>query len=153
MNYAPEIEKIDVARPDGSHEHLADFHALGLVGCIDRLAGPLRAKGAELRWEMPRHRFDITTVSAELLYRAAEEILSNTAKYADATTVTIRLSAIFHGLRLAISDNGAGFDSSRSFAGSGLAMMRSAVQAAGGNTLIDSAPGAGTRVTVTVPLD
>jgi two-component system, NarL family, sensor histidine kinase UhpB len=153
MNYAPEIEKTAATRRGSVHEHLAEFQALGLVGCIDRLAEPLRAKGVELRWEMPRHRFDITAVSAELLYRAAEEILGNAAKYSAATAVTIRLSAVFHGLRLGISDNGVGFDAHRSFPGSGLAMMRSAVQAAGGNTLIDSAPGAGTRVTVTVPLD
>jgi signal transduction histidine kinase len=124
-----------------------DFHRLGLAGCIDRLTAPLRRQGTCVHWETPHHGLEISSSSASLLYRTAQEALSNTFRHAHATDVTVRLCAVFHGIRLTVADNGTGFE------GGGLRTMSAAVQEAGGTMAIDSTPGAGTAVTVTIPLD
>lgn len=81
-----------------------DFHRLGLAGCIDRLTAPLRRQGMCVHWETPHHGLEISSSCASLLYRTAQEALSNTFKRADATDVTVRLSAVFHGIRLTVAD-------------------------------------------------
>jgi signal transduction histidine kinase len=134
-----------------------DFHALGLAGCIDRLAAPLRRQGTEVHWETPHHGVEISSSSASLLYHAAKEVLSNAFKYAHARDITVRLAAVYHGIRLTITDNGAGFDSHATPAGAhhgfGLRLMSIAVSEVGGEVTVVSRPGNGTCVTVTLPLD
>lgn len=124
-----------------------DFHRLGLAGCIDRLTAPLRRQGTCVHWETPHHGLEISASSASLLYRTAQEALSNTFRHAHATDVTVRLSAVFHGIRLTVADNGTGFE------GTGLRTVSAAVQEAGGTIAVASTPGTGTAVTVTIPLD
>lgn len=134
-----------------------DFHTLGLAGCIDRLAAPLRRQGTEIHWETPHHGVEISSGSASLLYHAAKEVLSNAFKYAHAHDVTVRLAAVYHGIRLTVTDNGAGFDSQATPAGAhqgfGLRLMSIAVSEVGGDVSVVSSPGNGTCVTVTLPLD
>ena len=133
-----------------------DFHALGLAGCIDRLTTPLRRSGTSVSWETPHHGIEIPAACAALLYHAAQETLSNAFKYAHATHLALRLAAVYHGIRLDITDNGVGFDS-QSLTGKqhgyGVRLMTIAVHEAGGTIVIDSRSGHGTRVTITLPLD
>jgi two-component system sensor histidine kinase UhpB len=133
-----------------------NFHAMGLVGCIDRLAGPLREQGTLVRWQTPRHAIEIPSGCADLLYHVAQEALSNAFKFAKASVVIIRLSAAHHGIRLMVADNGVGFDRHATTGrphGFGLLLMSIAVHEAGGTVDVDSGPGEGTRLTVTLPLD
>lgn len=134
-----------------------DFHTLGLAGCIDRLTAPLRQRGTAVHWDTPHWGIEIPANSASLLYQSAREVLSNAFKYSSAHTLTIQLSAVDHGIRLAVSDDGTGFDSSLATCGRhhgyGLRLMSVAVQEAGGTVEISSNPGTGTSVTVTLPLD
>ena len=134
-----------------------DFHRLGLAGCIDRLTVPLRRQGTWIRWETPHHGVEISSACASLLYQSAREALSNTFKHAHATDVTVRLAAVFHGIRLMVADNGAGFESAApaegEVTGHGLRTISQAVEEAGGTVDITSAPGSGTAITVTIPLD
>ncbi|WP_426997044.1 sensor histidine kinase [Pseudarthrobacter sp. N5] len=138
-------------------QHPLDFHALGLAGCIDRLTAPLRREGTAVHWETPHHGIEISADSASVLYQGAQEALSNTFKYAHATDVTVRLSAVFHGIRLTVTDNGTGFDDSCPATGRhdgyGLRPVSEAVHEAGGVLAIASAPGQGTSLTITLPLD
>jgi two-component system sensor histidine kinase UhpB len=134
-----------------------DFYRLGLAGCIDRLTVPLRRQGTCVRWETPHHGVEISSGSASLLYQSAQEALSNTFKHAHATDVTVRLAAVFHGIRLMVTDNGTGFASVPPAAehvnGHGLRTISQAVEEAGGTVDITSAPGTGTAITITIPLD
>lgn len=145
-----------------------DFHRLGLAGCIDRLTAPLRRQGTCVHWETPHHGVEISASCATLLYKSAQAALSNTFKHAHATDVTVRLSSVFHGIRLTVADNGNGFGSqSGSYSGQrdalapattdgghpGLGTISAAVEEAGGTVAIDSDPGSGTAVTITIPLD
>ncbi|MNG32755.1 Signal transduction histidine-protein kinase/phosphatase DegS [compost metagenome] len=62
-----------------------------------------------------------------------------------------------HGIRLTVADNGSGFDRADRCGsrpqGFGLLLMSIAVHEAGGTATIDTAPGQGTCITVTLPLD
>jgi signal transduction histidine kinase len=78
--------------------------------------------------------------------------MQNAAKHADsATALVIELSA--RGtLRLEVRDDGAGFDLDRVVDGTGLVNMRDRLAAVGGELMIVSSPGHGTRIVGTIPL-
>jgi PAS domain S-box-containing protein len=87
------------------------------------------------------------------LFRVAQEALSNAARHAHASAVTVVLSSRSRGLRLAVSDNGSGFDPDgpRGRASLGLASMRERVRLLHGELDIKSTPGRGTTVVAWVP--
>ncbi|WP_285247791.1 ATP-binding protein [Pseudarthrobacter sp. efr-133-R2A-89] len=134
-----------------------DFHTLGLAGCIDRLTAPLRQHGITVHWDTPHWGIEIPADCASLLYQSAREALSNAFKFSGASTVTVQLLAVDHGIRLVVADDGTGFDRDAATCGRhhgyGLRLMAVAVQEAGGTLEITSTPGGGTSVTVTLPLD
>lgn len=99
---------------------------------------------------------EVDRQSATLLYRAAQELLSNIYKFTEASSVTVRLGCVSHAVQLKVSDNGGGFDiasaTSGRHSGMGLRLMRLAVDVAGGHMTIESSA-SGTSVTITLPLD
>ncbi|WP_354257817.1 ATP-binding protein [Arthrobacter sp. OAP107] len=142
--------------------HQVDFYVLGVAGAINRLTLPLRERGVAVRMETPHHGMEVNRDSALLLYRAAQELLSNIHKFAEASAVTVRLCCVCktgasHGVQLQVSDDGVGFDaltvSHGRHTGMGLQLMRLAVDAAGGGVTVLSSASEGTCVTVTLPLD
>jgi two-component system sensor histidine kinase UhpB len=138
-----------------------DFHSLGVAGAIDRLTIPLRARGVAVHMDTPHHGMEVDRQSATLVYRAAQELLSNVYKFAQASAVTVRVCCVTqgmnHGVQLKVSDDGRGFDVPAAMVGRhtgmGLRLMQAAVVLAGGEMKIDSSAAAGTCVTVTLPLD
>lgn len=99
--------------------------------------------------------------SETAIFRIAQEALSNAAKHAHAATVAVTLTADRETLTLTVRDSGKGFDSGAEHetvseapgaSGFGLRIMRERAATAGLNLRIESAPGAGTRVTVTASL-
>ena len=96
------------------------------------------------------------------VYRIVQEALTNTRKYADATSVIIRLepfrlepvesAAIAPELRLTIQDNGSGFQLSQNQTGFGLQGMRERAIGLGGHLEIHTAPGQGCQITAQFPL-
>jgi signal transduction histidine kinase len=87
------------------------------------------------------------------VYFCVLEALQNVAKYADASRVEVRLSHEGQRLTFEVRDDGRGFDPSSAGGGIGLQGMADRLEAIGGHLRIDSAPGAGTRISgsVTVP--
>jgi signal transduction histidine kinase len=89
------------------------------------------------------------------LIQIAREALSNAARHAGASSVTVSLGIEEDDrIRLMIGDNGRGFDVEADRGGQhqGLVNMRDRTLHMGGQIEIDSAPGAGTRIIVRVPL-
>lgn len=87
------------------------------------------------------------------LFRIAQEALTNCARHAQAKTVAIELNTERDRLDLSISDDGVGMDLAgigHNGQGFGLLSMQERAAAIGGTWSIDSAPGRGTRVTVSV---
>ena len=159
MNQSVALEEVVAVGGVITDRQPVDFHRLGLAGCIDRLTVPLRRQGTCVHWETPHHGVEISSGCASLLYQSAQEALSNTFKHAHATDVTVRLAAVFHGIRLMVADNGTGFEAAPPAAGTdeggraGLKTISQAVEEAGGTVSINSAPGTGTAITITIPLD
>jgi signal transduction histidine kinase len=86
------------------------------------------------------------------VYFCTLEALNNVAKYAAATSATIRLRRDDEHLRVEVADDGVGFDPAAARDGTGLRGMADRLDAIGGRLEVSSAPGAGTRVTGIVPV-
>jgi signal transduction histidine kinase len=109
---------------------------------------PVDVEGAELA---PRSAAHVENA----LFRIAQEALTNVAKHARATQVTLAVEVDDQTLRLVITDDGIGFDPARlgepdGGRGWGLLTMAERAEAVGGSCSIESAPGQGTRVMVEV---
>jgi signal transduction histidine kinase len=88
--------------------------------------------------------------------RVVQEALSNSRKHGAAETVRVTIERNQSHARLTIADDGRGFDSSRLGSDNdghfGLVFMRERMQQIGGSLEIDSKPGAGTMLTLDVPI-
>ena len=89
------------------------------------------------------------------LLRAAQESLTNVRRHARATAVTITLSYMHDVTVLDIQDNGVGFalppaSDETSHRGLGLRAMRERVEETGGTVAVESSPGDGTTVVVSI---
>ena len=90
---------------------------------------------------------------AEVL-RIVQEALSNAARHADAREVRVRVVGEGTDLVLSVIDDGRGFEPASVEAGHvGLMTMRERAALIGADLAIDSGPGAGTRVVLTVPAE
>ncbi len=95
-----------------------------------------------------------------VLFRAAQEALTNVRRHSGARRVRVSVTLDDGEARLVVADDGRGFDpASRAGTGGlaardgfGLLGMRERAALAGGHAVVDSRPGAGTTVTVTVPV-
>jgi len=86
------------------------------------------------------------------LYRVVQESFNNIAKHAAASTVWLRLELEAEGsIQLTIRDDGVGFDPQKIDSGLGLEQMRARVRRSGGRLTIESAPGQGASICVTLP--
>ncbi|MEU6582361.1 sensor histidine kinase [Nocardia sp. NPDC046763] len=94
---------------------------------------------------------ELPTAVEVVLLRATQEALANIRKHADATAVQVELSHAADTVRLAVTDNGIGFDPDRDHDGYGLSGMRDRVAQIGGAVVIASRPGAGSSVRLEVP--
>ena len=92
-------------------------------------------------------RYDTAALTA--LYRAAQEGLTNARRHAEASVVTVSAAFDEAGARLVVADDGRGFE--KPGEGFGLLGMRERVELVGGEVSVDSGPGAGTVITVTIP--
>jgi PAS domain S-box-containing protein len=91
-----------------------------------------------------------------IIYRIAQEVLTNVVKHAQASRSTILLSEREGGYFVRIEDDGIGFDGSaaRSRPGHlGLAAIQERAELADGWLKVESAPGAGTKVEFWLPPD
>jgi signal transduction histidine kinase len=91
---------------------------------------------------------------ATAVFRIAQASLTNVARHADASRVDVTLTGGNGELALHISDNGRGFDlpAARRRYSYGLLGMSERARLIGGTLHIESAPGAGTIVSIHVPL-
>jgi signal transduction histidine kinase len=87
-----------------------------------------------------------------IIYRIAQEAITNVRKHAGASMVEVTLASRDGGVLVTIRDDGAGIAAAPDARSFGLASMRERAEAAGGWWRIDSKPGTGTTVEFWVPL-
>lgn len=87
------------------------------------------------------------------MYRASQEMLNNAIRHAEASHVELTLEEEDNETFLEIKDDGKGFRPSASERGkgSGVSSMKERMLALGGDCVVDSAPGKGTRISVRIP--
>jgi signal transduction histidine kinase len=85
------------------------------------------------------------------VYRLVQEALSNTAKHGGTDRASVRVVEQDGHIAIEVRDEGRGFDPAEPRRGFGLLGMRERVELTGGTLEIDSLPGAGVRVTATLP--
>ena len=122
--------------------------AAALAGQVERLAqGDV---DAELATEGDFS--DLPDDAQLVVYRVAQEALSNAARHSGAARVRVRLRRDGDGgVDLEVSDDGRGFAFADSERGLGIAGMRERALLVGGELTIESRPGHGTTVRLTVP--
>jgi PAS domain S-box-containing protein len=97
-------------------------------------------------------------VSQINIYRIFQESLTNISRHAQATDILIDIEKQDGYVTCVIKDNGRGFDpqagvhSEKGQRGIGLATMYQRTRIAGGRLEIKSSPGAGTQLTLTIPI-
>jgi signal transduction histidine kinase len=87
------------------------------------------------------------------LYRITQEALTNIHKHAQAKTVRLDLKTRVDKVYLAISDDGQGFSYHRNSPGYGLRGMQERVAASNGEFQLQTNPGQGCQIAVTLPLE
>lgn len=91
--------------------------------------------------------------AASHLFRVAQEGVTNALKHAQARKIQILLAFLPEGIQLQVNDDGCGFDpAAASFNGHfGLRGLKERAAALGAELALDSEPGRGTRLKLTVP--
>ncbi|HLR95949.1 MAG TPA: sensor histidine kinase [Jiangellaceae bacterium] len=132
---------------------------------VDDLLGAL--SGAVTDWQQQnsvpcRLAVTGTPVAVDLarqtaVLRIVQEGLANVARHADAAEVTVTVSYLDDRVMIDVFDDGAGFDPTEPVpaaaeGGYGLSAARERLDQLGGWLTVESAPGAGTTLTATVPV-
>jgi len=87
------------------------------------------------------------------LYRVVQEALTNITRHARASTVSIRLAHSTRSIEAVIRDDGQGFEQKHRGKGLGLIGMEERVRTLHGTLKIKTAPGEGTELCATLPLE
>ncbi len=127
---------------------------LGLVPAIEWLAGDF-----EKRWQIDcaldidPWEIQASDAYATTVFRVIQESLTNVARHARATSISISLQQWQGHLHLEIHDNGCGFNhDEKKTAGFGMVGMRERVLELGGVLTVQSAPDKGTGIFIDLPL-
>jgi signal transduction histidine kinase len=135
----------------------AALDEFGTKGALETLALRVERNGIEVDLDVElahgqgraptRHTEEVEAA----IYRIVQEALTNAAKHGGATKARVEVTEDESTVHIVVSDDGAGFDPAAATAGFGLLGMRERVELLGGTIEIESAPGSGTTVNVSVP--
>jgi two-component system sensor histidine kinase UhpB len=122
--------------------------AAAIAGQVEQLGRGEMAAGFEAEGAFS----DLDDDAQLVVYRVAQEALSNAARHSGAKRVTVRLKRLEGGgVELTVADDGCGFAFDEAEGGLGLAGMRERALLIGAELTIESRPGRGTTVRLTVP--
>jgi two-component system sensor histidine kinase UhpB len=131
-------------RPDALDE-------LGLQSALAALAGAFERQA---RIPVVRHLEQVGAASSEVelvIYRVAQEAMTNIARHAGATWARLELRALPGALELTVADDGRGLGAGDAASSHGIRGMRERAMLVGATLQIESRPERGTAVTLTVP--
>jgi signal transduction histidine kinase len=129
-----------------------DLHRAGLAAALSDLAEGVRAREIEPSVDVPAD-LDLPTDVEELLFRSAQEAVRNVINYAGADHLHVAVARCNGTAVLEVSDDGQGFDPAAVPDGHlGLRLLADAAAESGGRLAVESAPSAGTRLRLEVPV-
>jgi PAS domain S-box-containing protein len=129
---------------------------VGLGAAVEAEAQTFQSRtGIHCAWSLPKEPLALPQDQATAMFRIFQEILTNVARHAQATELTIRLSRHDGNLMLEANDNGIGIrpedvENPKSL---GLLGMQERAAMLGGEVAFRPGPGKGTTVTVRIPLE
>jgi len=124
---------------------------LGLVSALTELATTFaRVAGVHVRRNFSASLPELTSEVELAVYRIAQESLTNIARHAEATQVTITLDSGHDSVVLRVADDGRGFGGAPVEHG-GLRSMRERALLVGGALAIKDAPEGGVEIRLEVP--
>ncbi|HCE09158.1 MAG TPA: histidine kinase [Oxalobacteraceae bacterium] len=129
---------------------------LGLAVALDHLAKEFSDDSSmQVKFETSGSTDGLSAMAITVLFRIAQESLTNIKRHAEASLVTMRLAGSKRHVELAIDDNGGGFDvqhiTLHPRRGIGLRNMYERVEAIGGQIRLRSTIGQGTQVHAILP--
>ncbi|HEX3242468.1 MAG TPA: sensor histidine kinase [Solirubrobacterales bacterium] len=125
---------------------------LGLVNALISLCSRV-ARQSEIRIERQLERVPGLTPELELvIYRVAQESLTNVIRHAEASEATVSLRGHGQTVILSIADDGRGLPTPMPVQTAGLSGMRERARLVQGRLAIESKPGAGTVVRLEAPI-
>ena len=132
---------------------------LGLWSAIQWYADrQLKPRGVAVHCEFNDVERRLPPIMETALFRAVQEAVSNIARHADAEHALVQCGFEGDVLTIEIEDDGNGFEPSAvkrpkdEGHGWGLLGITERVEALGGTVVIDTAPGQGARIVITVPV-
>ena len=128
---------------------------LGLVPTIRRYADTFKEQaGVDVSVTISGNERRLESYVEVMVFRSMQELLGNAVHQNQATLVKIQLDLGDTAIRLSLEDNGKGFDTNSLAKESnlGLKLIKDRAEMLGGKFDIDTAPGKGARVTLTIPV-
>jgi signal transduction histidine kinase len=132
------------------------FRREGLEAALLEVLREIKRKGTNTRLDLPSN-LHLRKDRSALIFRVAREILRNVAAHAEARNVSVELTTEDGSAILCIQDDGKGFSEAdvarrRSEGHLGTSAIVDLAEEAGGTLTIDSEPGRGTLVVLTLPI-
>jgi two-component system, NarL family, sensor histidine kinase DegS len=128
---------------------------LGLAPTIRRYADTFKEQaGVEINLIISGNERRLESYVEVMVFRSMQELLSNAVHQNQATLVKIQVDIGENTIRLSMDDNGNGFDtdSLEKESNLGLKLIKDRAEMLGGKFVIDTAPGKGARVNMTIPV-
>jgi ligand-binding sensor domain-containing protein/signal transduction histidine kinase len=135
---------------DPQHGNLTD-----LIGRVRQSVFSLmESNGTRVTFEGPEEgaSLNLAPDRARHVLLITKEALTNVLKHADASEVSVRLKLEHRSLVLEVRDDGRGFDPKGPHAGMGLRNLRRRAAESGGELTIESSPGRGAKLMLSLPL-
>ncbi len=136
------------------------LHDLGLEAALEWLAEQMHEQhGLSVQVHRDQQTKPLGEAARVLVFRVVREILTNVVKHARASKVDISIAKEGPFMRIQVVDDGVGFDTNEAgprtgkSSGYGLFSIRERLTSLGGLVKINSRPGQGTQVSITVPLE
>jgi signal transduction histidine kinase len=110
------------------------------------------SSGLDVRFSGPDRLERLPSETELVLYRVAQEGISNAIRHAEAQTINVALSRTNRSVLMDVRDDGKGYNTSEMDRGFGLVGIRERVELLHGTCGVESAPGWGTRLWIEIPL-
>jgi two-component system sensor histidine kinase UhpB len=172
-----QVEGLATAVPEGLRDQLDELRETARLGTEDvrRIARRLRPEaledlglqsalaalatsfGEQAHIRVNRHleppRLPLSEEEELVIYRVAQEAMTNVARHAEASAVDLRLERSDSRIVLTVRDDGRGLPTVAQASSHGIRGMRERAMLIGAELAITPAPGHGTEVRLSIPLD
>jgi two-component system sensor histidine kinase DegS len=127
---------------------------LGLAPTIKRFIDALQDHpGLEIRLLQSGTERRFEPYIEVMVFRAVQELVTNAVRHSQATQIKVQLDMGDTNIKVAVEDNGKGFDVGvlEERGGMGIKVIKERVEKLGGYLDVDSVPGRGARITFQIP--